>query len=136
MGNLLARFVGFGMVGGIGFIVDAGILAILNVWLGVDPFSARIIGIACAAFTTWRLNRKFTFDKSNYGQTREGLLYGSVACSIAVLNYAIYTSSIIFGGLLPLLALVLATGLATLISFIAYSKLVFGQKAEIEQTES
>ena len=127
MQALLRRLAGFGLVGGIGFVVDAGLLALLTTGAGLDPFSARLIAISLAALTTWRLNRAVTFGASGRSQVHEGMRYGVVAASVAGLNYAIYSAAILLAGLAPLIALVIASGLATVISYLAYSRLVFAR---------
>ncbi|MEE2878068.1 MAG: GtrA family protein, partial [Pseudomonadota bacterium] len=49
-----AKFIRFALVGGVGFVVDAGML----VWLvsaDVSPFAARVVSILLAMLVTWRL---------------------------------------------------------------------------------
>ena len=59
---LSAQFLRFGLVGVIGFLVDAGILRAL-VELGLGVYSGRVISFLAAATTTWVLNRSFTFRR-------------------------------------------------------------------------
>jgi putative flippase GtrA len=61
-GLLSAQFLRFGLVGVVGFLVDAGILRGL-VELGLDVYSGRVISFLAAATTTWILNRSFTFRR-------------------------------------------------------------------------
>ncbi len=60
---LLKRLSRFAVVGGLGFVVDAG-LTVTLIQVGLDPFSARLIAIALAMLVTWRLNRALTFGAS------------------------------------------------------------------------
>ncbi|MCF6328558.1 MAG: GtrA family protein, partial [Henriciella sp.] len=82
---LLKRLGRFGVVGGLGFVVDAG-LTVTLIQAGLDPFSARLIAIALAMLVTWRLNRAVTFGSSDTSQKTEGLRYSAVAVSAAAIN--------------------------------------------------
>lgn len=126
----MARFLRFAIVGGVGFLVDAGFLSLLHYSLGLDPFSSRIISIAIAAFTTWRLNRIITFGSSDRGQVAEGARYATVAGVTAALNYAIYATLLLaWSGLPPVAAAVAATLMAMLFSYAGYSRFVFSGAA-------
>ena len=57
---MLGRFVSFCMIGGVGFLVDGGILQVLFV-AGANPVLARFISFPSAVAVTWFLNRRFTF---------------------------------------------------------------------------
>ena len=59
----IGRLFRFACVGFAGFAVDTGTLALLHHLIGLDPFTARILSIALAIFTTWRLNRSVTPPK-------------------------------------------------------------------------
>ena len=51
----------FALVGGIGFLVDTGVLLIVVSSLKVDPLIGRIMSFFCAATVTFWLNRRYTF---------------------------------------------------------------------------
>ena len=121
------RFLRFAVVGGVGFIVDVGVLALLLRWR-FDPFSARIAAIAAALFVTWQLNRRLTFAPSGRSLRAEGARYGGVGLATAGVNYAVYTGLLVIVPTMhPLVALTLASASATLLSFAGYSKLVFNR---------
>ena len=120
------RFFRFALVGGTGFIIDAGLLALLHHGGGLDPFLSRLISISAGAFTTWRLNRGLTFGASGLSQAREGLRYGAVAALAAGINYLIYAAALLlWPALPPLAAAVMATLAAMCFSYAGYSRLVF-----------
>ena len=52
----------FGIVGGGGFLVDAGLLHVM-LQLGLGYYGGRVVSFLAAATTTWILNRSFTFRR-------------------------------------------------------------------------
>nr|WP_290750484.1 GtrA family protein [Henriciella sp.] len=123
--GLIAKFLRFAAVGGVGFLVDAGTLLLL-ISAGTGPFVARIVSIALAMLVTWRLNRAFTFGASTGSQTSEGARYVLVALGVAGLNYLIYAAILL---LVPACPPVLATGIASvlsmLVSYAGYGRFAF-----------
>jgi putative flippase GtrA len=119
----------FGIAGGLGFIVDAGILALLLHTTPLGPFLARLIAIALAMVTTWVFNRTFTFEKSGDSLAAEGFRYGSVGITAALVNYGLYSALLLtMPDLQPLAALVFATAASMFFSFFGYSRFVFREK--------
>lgn len=115
----------FALVGGLGFLVDLG-LTLLLIRFGLDAFVSRIIAIAFAMLTTWRLNRALTFGASTTSQSSEGLRYFSVAVAVAMVNYSIYAALlVIVPAIPPGLAIMAAVGVATILSFIGYRRFAF-----------
>lgn len=120
------RFLRFAVVGGTGFVIDAGLLALLHHGAGLDPFSSRLVSISVAAFSTWRLNRIVTFGASQSSQASEGLRYATVAGLTACFNYLVYAATlIVWRDLPPLAAAVFATVAAMGLSYLGYSRFVF-----------
>ncbi len=121
----LSQFARFALVGTLGFVVDAGITLTL-IHRGIDPFTARFFSIALAMMVTWRLNRALTFGSSDTSQAREGMRYFTVAIVAAIANYAIYAGLLLaVPAISPLIALILAIGTVTILSFLGYRHLVF-----------
>jgi putative flippase GtrA len=121
-----ARFLRFAFVGGIGFLIDAGLLAALHHGAGVDPFSARLVSIGVSSFTTWRLNRSLTFGASDRSQASEGFRYAIVAALAAGLNYLLYALALIVWPHLPPIAAAVGGTLAAMgFSYAGYSRFVF-----------
>jgi putative flippase GtrA len=58
---LTGQFLRFGLVGTIGFIVDASVLRLVVSQLGLNLYIGRVISFLAAATVTWALNRTFTF---------------------------------------------------------------------------
>jgi putative flippase GtrA len=123
----VARFFRFVLVGGLGFAVDAGLLALLHHGAGADPFISRVFSIAGAALFTWRMNRAVTFGASPTRQATEGLRYAIVAALTAGFNYLVYALALtLWPALPPVGAAVIATLIAMGVSYIGYSRFVFG----------
>ena len=55
------RFARFIFVGGIGFLVDAGVLMLAVRYLTPSVYAARALSFTVAVFVTWLLNRTFVF---------------------------------------------------------------------------
>jgi putative flippase GtrA len=120
------RFLRFVLAGGIGFIVDAGVLALLLAVTPLDPFSARLLSIAVALATTWMLNRHITFGPSGRPPAVEGARYGGVGAATSIVNYLVYSALLVaFPSMPPLAALVVASAVAMALSYLGYSRLVF-----------
>lgn len=127
-----ARFTRFALVGGTGFLIDAGLLTVLHNGAGLDPFSARLISITASAFATWRLNRGLTFGASDRHQAVEGMRYAAVAALTAAFNYCLYALAlIVWPGLPPIAAMIGATAAAMLFSYAGYSRFVFAGAATV-----
>ncbi len=121
------RLLSFVIVGGIGFLADAGVLLGLLRWTDIDPFTARLLAIATALQLTWLLNRNFTFGKSERHAAVEGMRYGGVGIASAVLNYLVYSGLLLFVTSMPIVALTVGSATATVFSYTGYAKLVFGR---------
>ncbi|MCB1894286.1 MAG: GtrA family protein [Zoogloeaceae bacterium] len=116
-------FLRFVLVGGLGFIVDAGITLAL-IGGGWSAETARVPAIASAMLTTWIANRSFTFRVARRGSLRELQKYLAVALAAAGFNYLVYRM-LLSWALTPLPAIVVATALQAILSFLAYRHLVF-----------
>jgi putative flippase GtrA len=116
----------FLLAGGIGFVVDAAVLMLLLRETPLDPFSARVLSIAAALSATWMLNRHVTFGPSSRALAVEGARYGGVGMATSLINYCVYSGLLLtFSGMPPLMALILTSGAAMVLSYLGYSRLVF-----------
>lgn len=123
---LLARLAQFGLAGGIGFLVDAGLtFALVN--FGFHPLVARIGGVAIAVLATWLLNRGLTFaDRKSASRAEEAGRYTAVALTGCAVNYATYATAILVApGLLIPLAVAIGSAVAMGFTYFGYSRLVF-----------
>ncbi|MEP9386950.1 GtrA family protein [Mesorhizobium sp. KR9-304] len=122
----MSRILRFTVVGGIGFVADAAMLALLLATTPLGPFAARLISIGFGLTVTWLCNRALTFGPSSRGMLREGVRYGGVGVSTSVVNYLVYSVLLLaMPWMAPLLALVIASLAAMALSYLGYSRLVF-----------
>lgn len=123
----MKKIIFFLMAGSVGFAADVGVLLLLLRFTALDPFSARIFAIAAAMGCTWIINRNITFQKGGRSVASEGVRYGSVGLSSALINYGVYAGLLfLFADLRPIFALVVASAVATCWAFIGYNKFVYG----------
>lgn len=96
--NLLSQIMRFGAVGGVGFVVDGGLLWLL-ISLDFNPYVARALSFPAAVVVTWALNRNWTFratrDASRKGQFRR---YFGVQIVGSLTNYLVYSAIIALFG--------------------------------------
>lgn len=85
----LHEFLRFCLVGGVGFVVDAGLLEFL-VSLGLSAWAARILSIALALQVTYLMHGAFTFrDHGGYSRAR-WLAFLSCNALGAAINYLLF----------------------------------------------
>lgn len=105
---MFMRTLRFGLVGIVGFLVDAGVLWMLIGPLG--PYWGRLVSFPAAVVATWLLNRSYTFAdrQSRHSLPGEfGRYFVSMLAGGAV-NYGTYGGLVhLFGseGAMPYLAL-------------------------------
>lgn len=119
----MQRFVIFLVVGGGGFVVDAGITHLMLHW-GYSPSISRIPAIPCAILFTWLANRRLTYQVESPKSRAELIRYTSAALVLSLFNYLAFIWIVGFG-ITPILALILATALQIVLSFNVYKSVVF-----------
>lgn len=122
----MSRILRFAFVGGLGFLTDAAVLALLLAVTPLGPFLARLLSIGAAMAVTWLCNRSLTFQPSARGALHEGARYGTVAIAVSIFNYLVYSGLLLaVPWMAPLAALVVACLAAMALSYLGYSRLVF-----------
>jgi len=123
------QFIKFGIVGVLGFIVDAGVLALCMNFLGMGPYSGRVVSFIVAVSVTWICNRHFTFKDSPRASAHIQLIKFSVVCLGGfTFNYGTYAALI---ANIPLVATWPTLGVAAgslagmFFNFFASKKVVF-----------
>jgi putative flippase GtrA len=91
------RLLRFGLVGVLGFLVDAGVLHGLVFGYGVNLFLGRAVSFVCAASTTWAVNRAVVFAagvKSRGGLYVEWARYFGASIAGGAVNYAAFAIAV------------------------------------------
>jgi putative flippase GtrA len=116
----------FLVAGSLGFVADAGMLALLLSATPLGPFAARVLAILFALGVTWIFNRSLTFGRSRYPLALEGARYGGVGLLSALINYGVYaTVLMLVPAIHPLVAVAIASIGAMSFSWTGYSRFVF-----------
>ena len=129
-----AQFLRFGIVGGIGFLVDAGLLWLL-LKAGFGYYGGRLVSFLAAATTTWILNRSFTFRRESSSASHpagEWLAYLGLMVIGGVVNYGTYAAAIELSDLVrrfPTLGVALGSIAGMLINFWTAKTMIFERKA-------
>ncbi|SLN77836.1 GtrA-like protein [Roseisalinus antarcticus] len=122
------RLLRFGVVGAFGFMVDGGLLWLL-VSNDANPFLARGLSFPAAVFTTWWLNRIWTFANATRSSPRRQLnLYFALQVVGSLTNFAVYSVLLVFIEPTPLNALGALAGGAVvgmIVNFLGSQRYVF-----------
>lgn len=119
----------FAAIGGVGFIVDGGILTVLNSIYGLELLPARMVSFSVAVTTTWYLNRQRTFaSNKNSRIASEWGRYAAVNSIGSLLNMGIFFWLVARYQVLattPLVPLGIAALVALIFNFAASKYIVF-----------
>ncbi len=89
-----AQFLRFCIVGGIGFVVDAGVLHLLVASQWAGPYAARVLSFLFAATATWAINRRYTFQVAHASSGQEWARYSVLMLAGAFVNYSVYAGCV------------------------------------------
>lgn len=120
------QFALFALVGGAGFVVDAGMYLLLVQVLGANMYPARVAAWLIAATFTWRLNRTLTFrDADRRPAWRQWLRFLAANLGGGLVNLAFSTLLLGPVGVAPVLAIACGSFAGLLWNFLASRKFVF-----------
>ena len=127
---LIHEILKFGVVGGIGFVVQLGVTDVLHLKLGIGPLTAIVIGYVVATVVTFLGNRHWAFKhRQGKGLQHETLLFvvlnvvglGIQEAVVATAHYGLHrTDSLSYN-----VANIIGIGLGTLFRLWSYRKWVF-----------
>jgi putative flippase GtrA len=127
---MLPEMLKFGVVGGIGSVVDLGGTAVLHSEYHVGPLASKAVAVTLATMVTYLGSRFWTFkERENQSARREAVLFivlnvVGLLIAEAVIGFVTYVMGL-HGKLEFNAASVLGTGLGTIFRFYAYRKWVF-----------
>ena len=128
--HLVPELAKFGIVGGIGTVIDLGGAAVLHNAYHVGPLAAKAISLTAATIFTYLGSRFWTFrHRVNQALLREGMLFVALnlvglaiaECVIAFVSYGLDMKHVIAYNA----ASVVGTGLGTIFRYFSYKKWVF-----------
>ena len=125
----------FGTVGGVGFLVDSGLLQVM-LQLGLGYYGGRLVSFLAAATATWFLNRSFTFRRESPSATHpagEWLVYLGLMVIGGVVNYGTYALAVELSEPVrryPVLGVALGSIAGMAINFWTAKTMVFERKAK------
>jgi len=125
----MSRFMRFGLVGTLGFVVDAGVMQLLVSFAGAGAIEARAVSIPTAVFATWVLNRTFTFGKSAADPALPSLVrYAAVSAGGAMVNFIAYGALVLASTTLaarPMIPLAAASIVALVFNYLGSKHFAF-----------
>lgn len=126
--GLLYQLVRFLLVGGVSFVVDAGVLGLLVYQAEVGYIAARLVSVLLAISVAFVLNARFTFlvRVADARFMRYVLIQGISAA----LNFGVYSTLVLHGPLAgrPLLSLICGAALSTVNNFFLSRRYVYVPK--------
>jgi len=128
--HLIPELAKFGVVGGIGAVIDLGGAAVLHGRYHEEPLTAKAISISIATVVTYIGSRFWTFrHRENQALHRETVLFFALnVVGLIIAEAVIACTTYILGFRDPIaynLASLIGTGLGTIFRFFAYRKWVF-----------
>jgi putative flippase GtrA len=112
------QLVRFGMVGGVGFIVNIGVYALFVRGAGVEYRVASIAAWLVAVANNFVLNRRWTFDAREGLAHFQALRFLLVSLVAEILSLGILTALVEGAGMRKILAQALAVAACTPLNFI------------------
>jgi len=128
--HLIPELAKFGIVGGIGAVIDLGGAAVLHSSYHEEPLTAKAISISVATVVTYIGSRFWTFrHRENQALHRETVLFFALnVVGLLIAEVVIACTTYVLGFKDPIaynLASLIGTGLGTIFRFYAYRKWVF-----------
>lgn len=125
--SALRHYGGFVLGGVLALCTDAAVMEILRHVFGLDPYLARLPGIATAMVVSWLVNRTITFAATYPPTFREFAKFAAVSWVAQAVNYAVFaTILLVRPQTWPVVALLAAVFVAMFVSYAGFRFGVFG----------
>jgi len=122
------QFFYFLISGTLGFIVDTSVLYTM-LYVGFNPYEARLISFIAALCTTWFVNTRLTFKMNHENNKKNQFLRYVMAMTLGgAVNYSVYSSVIFLGGkstFIPFFALIAGSFSGLMLNFYNAKRWVF-----------
>jgi dolichol-phosphate mannosyltransferase len=112
------QLVRFGIVGGVGFIVNIGVYALFVHGIGVEYRVASVVAWIVAVMNNFILNRHWTFEARDGLVRFQAIRFVTVSLAAEILSLLLLTVLVESGGLPKVPAQALAVGACTPLNFI------------------
>jgi len=126
------RFARFLVVGGIGFLIDAGVLTLALHYFTPSVYVARALSFTVAVIATWLLNRMFVFDADAGGsRVAEYGRYFVMQVAGALSNLGVFVALIELLprlGAAPIVPLAAGAALGAAVNYAGATLWVFGAR--------
>ncbi|URI10248.1 GtrA family protein [Aquincola tertiaricarbonis] len=99
---LRSQLLRFGLVGCVGFLVDASLTLLFHQQLGLGEAPARVLAFLVAATAGWWLNHQFTFQARTPARASSWLRYVVLTSAGAAINIGCYLAVVRVLGTRPL----------------------------------
>jgi dolichol-phosphate mannosyltransferase len=121
------RFTRFGVVGGIGAVVNMAILYLLVHYGGWNHMAAAVVATEAAILSNFAMNDRWTFRDSLSSISWVGRMvrYNAIACGGAAISLAVLAALTLGSGMHYLAANVVAIGAGTIWNYVVNSRLTW-----------
>jgi dolichol-phosphate mannosyltransferase len=122
-----SRFVRFGVVGGIGAVINMAILYLLVHYGGWNHMAAAVVATETAILSNFVLNDRWTFRDALPGIRWGGRLlrYNAIACGGALISLGVLAALTLGAGMHYLVANAIAIGAGTIWNYVINSRITW-----------
>jgi dolichol-phosphate mannosyltransferase len=123
------QLVRFGLVGGVGFVVNLAVYTLFVHGVGLEYRGASVVAWLVAVANNFVLNRHWTFDARDGLAHRQAVRFLLVSLAAEVISLLMLTLLVETGGLSKVPAQAIAVAAATPVSFLGNKLWSFGSRA-------
>jgi putative flippase GtrA len=122
------QLVRFGLVGGVGFVVNIAVYTVAVHGIALDYRAASVVAWMVAVANNFVLNRHWTFDARHGVAHRQAMRFLLVSLAAEVISLSLLTLLVETGGLSKVPAQAIAVAAATPLSFLGNKLWSFGSR--------